>query len=224
MTVIEMLPEAGSGRSFYEEHPVARQDESHRINYLFLLALGIAVDREPTDKEREAYRIVARELGLEDAQLEKRYEIGRQEIASLVAEMRNRDSAGAILVDLAWIALEANGDGPKEREVASRLARLFGYREGTMGDVLDFVAAVRSGDHEEASLMFEELPEECGMFEAAQAALLQIESVEECPPGKPVFTIDMHTVRAFDAAGRVLYHVLKKVYEKEIPAGQVQAQ
>lgn len=112
----------------FVKHPLAGEALDTRLTYLTALAIGVAVDREASATEREAFVTLAGGIGIPapDALelLTESKDIAEEDIAKLFAALNEGGHGGLYFLELTWLHLADGNIDPAESEMRTVLGEL----------------------------------------------------------------------------------------------------
>ena len=169
MSVLNKLRNINSNKAaqLFERHPLANEALELRLQYLAGIALGTAIDREPSETERQAFVGLANSLSVDAAeaeeQLRERDSASEDDIASLFDAVRRKNAAWLFLLDLAWLQVANRKIGSTESEVMEQFVDLLKVDTRESKFILPFALAIKNRDLPETFRQSLLIPENSGL-------------------------------------------------------------
>ena len=169
MSIINKIKKLNSNNAaqLFKCHPLAGESFELRLQYLASLALAVAIDREPTENERQTFSALANSLSVDTAdaevQLNERASVSEDDIAVLFDAIRQKSAAWIYLLDLAWLHIADGATDETETEATEQLAMLLEIDASKVPALQAFASALKGRDFAGAVKNSQFLPDDSGL-------------------------------------------------------------
>lgn len=132
------------------KHPLSSDSLDLRLQYLSGVALGTAVDRNPTDAERQAFIRLASSLSVDKSdaedQLNDRASVSEDDMAVIFDAINQKKVAWLYITDLLRMHAADQSIDKNETSVSKQLAELLGLDTSKIAPIAIFVSALTKQD------------------------------------------------------------------------------
>ena len=169
MSILNKMKKINSNNAaqLFERHPLAEESHEMRLQYLAGLALATAIDREPTEEERQVFSLLASSMSVDAAdaaeQLNERASVSEDDIAVLFDAIRQKNATWIYLLDLTWLHAADGTEDKEEEEVKAQLVELLKIDASEMTSLRAFAFSLKNRDFESAIKHAQFLPNDSGL-------------------------------------------------------------
>ena len=148
MSILNKLKKINSNTAaqLFERHPLAGESLEVRLQYLAGIALATAIDREPTDTEKQAFTGLANSLSVDESdateQLNERASVAEDDIAKIFGVISEKDASWIYLLDLSWLHASDGSLDESEVEATAQLADLLEIKSSDVQTLHQFALAL----------------------------------------------------------------------------------
>lgn len=149
MSIINKLKSASAQKAaqLLKTHPLSSVPEEVRLRYLAAIAMGVAVDREPSIAEKQSFFALAKSLDIEEAdaveQLDERASVNEETIHNVFSALRQQELGTLYLLDLAWQHVADGVIDPQEVEATEALAEMLALRSPSVSVFHQFALSLK---------------------------------------------------------------------------------
>jgi len=149
MSILNKLKKINSNTAaqLFERHPLAAEPLEMRLQYLAGIALATAIDRDPTDTEKQAFTGLANSLSVDESdateQLNERASVAEDDITKLFEVIRQKNASWLYLLDLAWLHASDGTLDESEVEATAQLADLLEINGSDVKNLHAFALALK---------------------------------------------------------------------------------